>query len=300
MDDNIHLPPPHPPPVLTSDQVQQLLRQGHVPITSSPQLQQCLIDLSAASAAFFQQTVESKLATYPSSHHTESGYYDVLDQKEYVTFRSIRDDNSPARDLDRIVEQMWQLTSTLLTRVLSDLSTAIGVPYSFWEPMLDGCLKVPHGELDANLPSLLRVFRYLPNKGVSDVHTDNGLLTLCDGRDRGLQVWVKDPDWGGAPVGRWEDAQGPTILVGDTLRMLSMNKIAAGRHRVVANEVGRSSIVFALRASLRGGEIDLTPVGDVGNKVTMRQLHEYMNKSKRNVNSRDPKKQMVKVEGGRG
>ena len=302
MGDSIHLPPPHPPPLLSADQIEQLLLQGHLPITASPRLQQCLTDLSSASSAFFQNPAEIKLATYPSSHHTESGYYDVPNQKEYVTFRSIHDDKSSARDLDldKAVEQMWQLTSTLLTRVLSDLSNAIGVPYSFWEPILDGCLSVPLGELDENLPSLLRVFKYLPDKGVSDVHTDNGLLTFCDGRDHGLQVWVKDYSFGGAPVGYWEDAKGPTILIGDTLRILSMNTIVAGRHRVVANENGRSSIVFALRASLRGGEVDLTPVGDVGNKVTMRALHEHMNKSKWNVNSRDKKKQQEKLEKGSG
>lgn len=299
MKDCTHLPPPHPPPLLNSDQLEQLILQGHLPITV-PQLQQCLSTLSSASSAFFQNSAEIKLATYPSSHHTESGYYSVPDQKEYVTFRSIRNETSSSRDLDEAVEQMWQLTSTLLIRVLSDLSNAIGVPYSFWEPILDGCLTVPHGELDENLPSLLRVFKYLPDKGVSDVHTDNGLLTFCDGRDHGLQVWVKDYSFGGAPVGYWEDAKGPTILIGDTLRILSMNRMAAGRHRVVANENGRSSIVFALRASLRGGEVDLTPVGDVGNKVTMRALHEHMNKSKWNVNSRDKKKQQEKLEKGSG
>jgi len=171
--------------------------------------------------------------------------------------------------------------------VLSDLSNALGVPYSFWTPILDGCLTVPRGELDEDLPSLLRVFKYLPGTGVSAAHTDNGILTLCDGRDPGLQVWVRDCSFGGAPVGRWEDVTGPTILVGDTLRVLAMNRMVAGRHRVVASERGRSSVVFALRASLRGGEVDLTPVGDVGNRVTMRALHEWMDRSKWNVNSRE-------------
>ena len=284
--EDYHAPPPHPPPLLSFDDVQNLLSQGHLPLTLPVKLQECMESLRLSSGKFFQQPDDVKSATYPASHHTESGYYDVNGEKEYVTFRRIQNADN-VTELDSLVRKMWQLTTSILTRVLYDLSAALNIPYDAWTPLLDGCLNVPLGDVDTKLPTLLRVFKYMPNKGTAGVHTDNGLLTLCDGRDNGLQVFV--PDIGDTP-GYWKDADGPTILIGDTLRILSWGRARAGRHRVIANNEGRSSIVFALRASLRAPEVDLTPFGDVGNRVCPADLYKHMNSRKHNINQRKPVK----------
>jgi len=238
--------------------------------------------LRLSTSKFFQQPDDVKIGTYPSSYHTESGYYDVNGEKEYVTFRRIQNADS-VTELDNGVRQMWQMTGSILARVLYDLSAALNISYDAWTPLLDGCLDVPIGDVDTALPTLLRCFKYMPNKGTAGVHTDNGLLTLCDGRDKGLQVWIREVE--DMPA-YWKDADGPTILIGDTLRILSWGRAQAGRHRVVANDQGRSSIVFALRASLRAPEIDLTPFGDVGNRVCPADLYQHMNSRKHNVNQR--------------
>jgi hypothetical protein len=282
MEGDTHLPPPHPPPFLSQQDLHTLITQGHFPVNLPPALQASLTSLSTLASTFFTLPEDVKLTTYPSSHHTESGYYDVDGEKQYVTFRRIRNAAKPSQ-LDRSVTDMWKLTAMLLERVLCDISTALGIPWEAWLPLLDGCLEVPVGEVDSKLPTLLRVFKYLPHQGKAGVHTDNGLLTLCDGRDKGLQVWVPDAE---NEPGRWKDAHGPTILIGDTLRILSWGRAKAGRHRVVENAHGRSSVVFALRASLRAEEIDLSPFGDVGNRVSPEALYKFMNSRKHNVNQK--------------
>ncbi len=119
----------------------------------------------------------------------------------------------------------------------------------------------------------MRLFRYEPGQGVSDPHRDLGLLTLCVCRGRGLQVWQQ---------GGWQDAPAVTLVVGDTLRVLSSNRIPAGMHQVEATASGRSSIIFALRSSTRP-VIDLAAFGGHG-AIAARELWDAIRNRRVNVN----------------
>lgn len=287
-DDRDIAPPWHPPPMLSAQETEYLITQGHLSVAIPATLQDNLTKLINLGNDFFSHDKDTKLAKHPPSRNTESGYYDVADEKEYVTFRSITSAEK-ASEFDILAQQTWQASAALLCRILYDLSTAIGIPYEAWTPLLDGCLQIPEGDVDDSLPSLLRVFKYMPDKGFAGKHTDNGILTLCDGRDKGLQVWVSTSgDAQSASQGFWKDAEGPTVLVGDTLRVLSYSRIPAARHRVVKNEAGRNSIVFALRPSLRAAELDLSPFGEPGNSVNPAWFYKQMHSRKKNINQRKP------------
>ncbi|KAL1873612.1 hypothetical protein VTK73DRAFT_799 [Phialemonium thermophilum] len=86
------------------------------------------------------------------------------------------------------------------------------------------------------------------------------------------------------PVATWKSAPSVTVLVGDTLSILSGRRIPAGRHRVVSSEDGRMSIVFALRATTRG-TIELGPFGGSG-AVDADALWQAISTRRVNVNVR--------------
>ena len=129
-----------------------------------------------------------------------------------------------------------------------------------------------------NNGTLMRLFRYEANSGFAEQHVDIGLLTLCVGDGRGLQVL----DYSHEPH-QWTDATTPIILVADFARALFQNQVRPGAHRVVSNPQGRSSLVFALRPSLRG-EIDLTAFGGDGT-VNARDFFAKVKRTKYNINA---------------
>ena len=314
---NEYVPPPLPPPLLSGEQVEHLAHHGHLPVKLPERLLGLHRDLQAASKNLFDLQLGVKQQLLPASHGTELGYYHVENEKEYVTFRhgdqakagleSLREGKHDAQivakiedirnELEALVQKLWLHTAAYLHRMLIDLSKYIGVDPSAWDPVLDGCLALPPSVEQAT-PSLLRTFLYEPDRGVASSHKDNGLLTLCVGNEKGLQVWRDDADgeeiYGDPQThahsphqpprrGCWEDAQGPTVLIGTTLQLLSTNRLAAGGHRVVANPVGRQSIVFALRPSIRH-VIDLEPFGGEGT-WDMKALWKRITTCRVNVNA---------------
>ena len=74
-----------------------------------------------------------------------------------------------------------------------------------------------------------------------------------------------------------------TLLIGDTLRILSRNRARAGLHRIEATEAGRGSIVFAPRATDRGA-IDLAGFGGEG-AIGARALWDRIRLKRVNVNA---------------
>lgn len=111
----------------------------------------------------------------------------------------------------------------------------------------------------------------------------HGLLTLCDGKSHGLQVWRRALV-DSAADGAWVDVQGPIVLVGETLRVLSSKRVNAGLHRVVAKTEGRESQVFALQPNAKC----VLKLEDFGGKgtVDMGDLFARITTSKFNINAK--------------
>ena len=278
---NGFLPPPRPPPLLSDPQLLQLAQQGSLPLTLPSHIASLCSRLSQSVSAFMTQTLEEKETLYPSTEGTELGYVSIPSEKEYITLRS---SIHPESELEQLASHAWRSIALLLHRILVDLGVALDLPdpVGAWTSLLDGCLTLPE-TLEQATPSLMRLFKYQPTIGVADRHADNGLLTLCVGSGPGLQCLVPSSS-GSEPV--WRDSNGPTLLVGHTLQALILGRLKAGVHRVVGNPQGRTSIVFALRASLRHDHIDLGPFGmPEQGMMSIRELWKRIEESKVNVNA---------------
>ena len=292
MDD--HAPPTAPPPYLSPTDLSKLATNGHLSLPIPSDLRDQYTQLFETARNFFSLPLEQKQSVYPSPpQSTEQGYTHIPNEKEYLTIRhnsqpstptpppeasDVKSEASPSlSDINTQFPALWHATAHLLYRVLADLSTSLNMDIHAWEPLLDGCLSLPETEDDAT-PSLLRVFRYEPGSGEAERHRDLGLLTLCVCAGRGLQVLGSDDQGQG-----WKDAPEVTVLVGDSLWLLSCGRVKAGVHRVVANEEGRMSIVFALRMAVRH-DVDTRPFG--GEEVVRsKDLWEKIWRSRVNVNA---------------
>ena len=272
--DEDYLPPPRLPPLLSDDQILALATNGWIPFQLPKHLEDRLSELSQLSNDFFHLTADTKSRLYPQAQGTEMGYYPVENEKEYVTLRCKVHDGSA---LENIAARVWSETTALMRRMLSDLARELELPLDIWDLLLDGCLTLPDRQQEMT-PTLLRLFQYYPKSGFAARHTDLGLLTLCVGSGRGLQVLRNDFD-----EKSWVDADGPTILAGEVLRILSVNRIRAGQHRVVQNPDGRSSVVFALRPSLKH-QIDLDQFG-IGGSISSEELWGLIHSGKLNINA---------------
>lgn len=223
-----------------------------MPFTLPPQLEQHYSKTFEAANRFFLQDNDIKSTLYPNPDgKPEVGYTNIAREKQYLTLRCAA---HPDTELENHIRDAWRDTGMLLLRVLVDLAYALGLanPDEVWDLALDGCLTLPQSEEAAGI-TIFRVFE--PLSGVAEPHVDIGLLTLCVCEGDGLQVQHLTAE---GPV--WKPVEGPTLLVGSALQRLTGNKVRPGRHRVVANPDGRSSIILALRPSLRH-EIDLRIYG---------------------------------------
>ena len=267
------LPPPHPPQVLDDDQILALAQNGWINYELPQHILNSLEQVSLASKEFFDLSADSKAHKYPQADGTECGYYIVENEKEYVTMRSRVQQNSHLED---VAAKLWSEVTALLHRMLCDLGREMDLPNDIWDKLLDGCLSLPEHASDMT-PTLLRLFQYFPKSGFAAKHTDLGFLTLCVGDGRGLQVLKPGCS------DEWVDVDGPVILAGEVLRILSINMIRAGQHRVVENPNGRSSIVFALRPSLKH-DIDLDQFG-IGGSISAEELWKQIHTRKVNINA---------------
>lgn len=269
-------PPSEPPPLLSKDQLLHLTQNGWLFLPLSDGLQQQVVSVSQAAALFFDKSQDEKASVYPASHGTEHGYYYVEGEKEYITFRHAIHSNSA---LENEVVAVWSDAARLLHRILCDLARALDLPSSIWSDLTHDSLAFPQrAESIKTTTTLLRLFRYFPTGGFATQHVDIGLLTLCVGDGKGLQVL----DLSRRPP-EWIDVRGPTILLGETLRVLFGKAMRSGLHRVVPNPDGRSSMVFALRPSLNQ-PLDLSSFGGEGFADT-KQLWEKLKASKFNINA---------------
>ena len=268
--------PAGPPPLLSPDQVRHLAFQGWLPLNLPDHLAQPLSHLSISASQFFDQSLDVKRNLYPAGGGTEKGYYRVQDEKEYLTYRHRVHADS---ELEQQACEVWQSTGNLLHRILCDLSRAGNYSTSAWTDLLDGSLQMPGDESRMDdVVSLMRLFRYYPTGGFAAEHVDLGLLTLCIGDSKGLQVLDRSQ----RPP-QYIDTEGPVIVVGDTLRALMRNQVRAGLHRVVGNPEGRSSVVFALRPCLKH-PIDLAAFGGTG-VVETAELYHGIRDKKYNINA---------------
>jgi len=278
MESSLHTPPPHPPPLLDQSQVEFLARNGYLHLDLPQALLDSTAELSTTLNEFFAQPESTKSASYPAGFGTELGYYHIPGEKEYLTLRSQAGLQAPFTE---VAQTAWQCINSLLNRVLADISHGLDIPFSIWDPLVRGVRTMP-STIEESTPSMLRLFNYFPKEGIAGAHRDNGLLTLCIGGSKGLQVWGQDSE---NSKGSWMDVQGPTVLVGDTLRVLSFDRVKSGLHRVVGNESGRTSIVFALRTPLQC-DVDLADFGaEEEETVNMGQLWKAITASKVNVNA---------------
>ncbi|KAH9827881.1 putative iron ascorbate-dependent oxidoreductase family protein [Teratosphaeria destructans] len=270
-------PPQEPPPLLAPQQIQHLAHQGWLAVDLKPQLVAELQKLSQASAAFFDRHGSEKKAMYAPGHGTEKGFYHVEGEKQYVTLRHLV---CPESQLERHAKEVWRQAANFLHRILCDMSRAAGYDYRGWDHLVRASLGMPQDARDMqDVLTLMRLFRYYPTAGIAEQHVDIGLLTLCVGSGKGLQVL----DWTDEKNPRWIDAIGPTVLVGDMARALMRNQFRAGMHRVVSNPAGRSSIIFALRPCVKE-PTDLTRFGGKGT-VDTREFFFKIKKSKYNINA---------------
>jgi hypothetical protein len=291
-------PPSHPPPLLTDSQLLHLAHQGHLPLALRPSLSVLYAELNDAASRLFSLPHSAKQGLYsPLNGGTELGYVSIPNEKHYITFRALTAHAST--ELETLVAAVWQETFILLYRILSDLAHAMGTSYEVWEKVLDGVAPMPRALEDAKTTTtMLRIFRYEPDDGIAELHTDMGLLTLCVCDGQGLQVRVKDER--GAE--KWIEYSEPTLLVGRTLRVLSGNRVRAGVHRVVGNAGGRGSIVYALRPSTKH-EIDmgLFPGGEGKGNVHLSEIWKKIWTSAYNVNApkevREKQKERQRLKG---
>lgn len=269
-------PPSGPPPLLTEGQIRHLAHQGWLSLELPGHLTDALGKLSDSAVSFFDEDRAPKRELYPPSRGTECGFYEVPHEKEYITLRHGLHHNSK---LETHARDAWHDAGVLLHRVLCDLSRAGGYDIHSWDHLLQNSLDLPNDDSQMDITTtLLRLFRYYPTAGVAEQHVDIGLLTLCVGSSRGLQVLDRSK-----ATPEWTDAQGPTILVGDTARALMRNQVRAGLHRVVGNPHGRSSIVFALRPYLKHAT-DLAAFGGSG-LVDTKELYDKVKSRKFNINA---------------
>ena len=278
--------PSYPPPLLTSTQILSLATQGHLLLPLSKELQDGYDHLSKLSNTFFAQPDTSKSSLYPNDNgKPELGFTHNAGEKQYLTLRA-RTGSNAASLLEITAARVWRGTAVLLQRVLADLARAMDLPDSdhVWDSILDGALSMPDSSA-ASTPTILRMFDYVPGSGAADPHTDIGLLTLCVCAGKGLQVSTLTEKSGadGGSSWQWKDVEGPTLLIGSALRALTGNSLRAGLHRVVANPEGRTSIIFALRPSLRH-RVALSSFGG-GIEVELEDFWRNILHSRYNINA---------------
>ncbi|KAI4098422.1 MAG: hypothetical protein L6R37_006504 [Teloschistes peruensis] len=296
--ETIFIPPIHPPPLLDSLKVHRLAETGSLVVDLPSALTDSVNELLTLDRAFFAEKSGFKRKEFPAAEGTELGYYHVADEKEYLTFRHQNTNASKvSQSLSIASARFWSLAAALLHRILCDLSASLNIPLESWDNLLDGCLSMPASRSETT-PTLLRLFNYFPGAGSAERHTDTGLLTICIGTAPGLQVWEPSA---APPNGNWIDVGSQaTILIGKTLHWLSARRLRAGLHRVVPNDEGRQSIVFALRPSLRHPITDLRPFGEP-RTVDMRVIWKEIKGSLFSVNAttkiREAQKERLKARG---
>ena len=274
--DILYEAPRYPPPILSPAEIRHLACHGWLPVTLLEHLSQALEQLQAAACGYFAGDNAQKRELYPPSHGTESGFYEVPNEKQYVTLRHTVHDNSC---METHAREVWRDATAFLHRILCDLSRAGGYDLDAWNGMLEGSHLMPSEDRDLNnITTLLRLFKYEAATGIATEHVDIGLLTLCVANGPGLQMLDRS-----VTPHRWRDAVGPIVLVGDMTRALFRGQVRAGMHRVVGIPDCRNSIIYALRPCLKG-ILDLECWGGEG-KVDTAEYFLKIKGTRHNINA---------------
>ncbi|KAL8785814.1 MAG: hypothetical protein Q9195_008495 [Heterodermia aff. obscurata] len=193
---------------------------------------------------------------------SEEGYSDLPGEKSILTVKTM----SRCPDLlQQQVENAWNMTGAFLRDIACQIASTLGLQPDVFDPFVEPCCVLPR---EKRTPTLLRMFRYVrPQEGEATInaerHKDIGLLSLVIGHSPGLEVldtttrlWKAIESEEFVP----EDAKvrsgglTATLLVGETMSLLTRGQYKAGVHRVLCapdrEHASRFSIVYTLRPAV--------------------------------------------------
>ena len=190
---------------------------------------------------------------------SEEGYSDLPGEKSILTVKTM---SCCPELLQQQVEITWNMTGAFLLDITRQIASTLSLQPDVFDPFVEPCSILPQ---ERRTPTLLRMFRYIrPQEGEKTInaerHRDIGLLSLVIGHSPGLEVLD-------TATGVWkaieseefvpEDAKvrsgglTATLLVGETMSLLTRGRYKAGVHRVLCapdrENPYRFSIVYTLR-----------------------------------------------------
>ncbi|CAF9921429.1 MAG: hypothetical protein HETSPECPRED_004539 [Heterodermia speciosa] len=193
---------------------------------------------------------------------SEEGYSDLPGEKSILTVKSI---SRCPELLKQQVETAWNMTGALLLDITRQIASTLGLQLNVFDPFVEPCSVLPR---EKRTPTLLRMFRYIrPQEGEATInaerHKDIGLLSLVIGHSPGLEVldtatglWKAIESEEFVPEGAKIRSGGltATLLVGETMSLLTRGRYKAGVHRVLCapdrEHAYRFSIVYTLRPAV--------------------------------------------------
>ena len=193
---------------------------------------------------------------------SEEGYSDLPGEKSILTVKTL---SRCPELLQQQVEVAWNMTGAFLADVTRQIASSLGLRPDVFDPFVGPCCVLPQ---ERRTPTLLRMFRYIrPQEGKAKInaerHKDIGLLSLVIGHSPGLEVldiatgvWnaIESEDF--VPEDAKIQSRGltATLLVGETMSLLTRGKYKAGVHRVLCapdrDNPYRFSIVYTLRPAV--------------------------------------------------
>ena len=193
---------------------------------------------------------------------SEEGYSDLPGEKSILTVKAM---SRCPEILQQQVENAWNITGAFLLDVTRQIASTLGLQPDVFDPFVEPCSVLPR---EKRTPTLLRMFRYIrPQEGEATInaerHKDIGLLSLVIGHSPGLEVldattglWkaIENEDFVPADAKVRSGGLTATLLVGETMSLLTRGRYKAGVHRVLCapdrDNRYRFSIVYTLRPAV--------------------------------------------------
>lgn len=190
---------------------------------------------------------------------SEEGYSDIPGEKSIMT---IKTSTRCPQILQQHAETAWNLTGAFLDDIMKKIAFSLDLQPDVFAPFVKPCCVLPR---EKRTPTLLRMFRYIRPQGEeptvnAERHKDIGLLSLVVGHSPGLDVldptdgaWnaIESDDFVPHDAKAQSGGLTATLLVGETLSLLTRGQYKAGVHRVLCapseESPYRFSIVFTLR-----------------------------------------------------
>lgn len=193
---------------------------------------------------------------------SEEGYSDLPGEKSILTVKAM---NRCPELLQQQLEIAWNMTGAFLRDVTRQIASTLGLQPDVFDPFVEPCSVLPQ---EKRTPTLLRMFRYLrPQEGGATInaerHKDIGLLSLVIGHSPGLEVldtatglWkaIESEEFVPGDAKVRSGGLTATLLVGETMSLLTRGRYKAGVHRVLCapdrENSYRFSIVYTLRPAV--------------------------------------------------